>query len=479
MFQSAFYACISTDERIEGNHDLQFELEYFIKPRSEHPPAHVRISRRAVERRKLILVIQQKVGRKWKNCELSSPDTLALLPKKVIGYTSGDNETLSLPFLISRSGYADEVSRVALYENTRDRIVPDTRLMLIDYGTNLEVLVANLLMEDEMQRHELLAHARLQDLHSFRCIIQLARKPGPQRTDSGRKGIQLTSELEEYLSNLEKCSTCYFVDEKTETYTFDFWVNEDTRKAFKTFWDNTLQLYSAFHKLAMLNDLVIPKKSRDRFKKNTRARRFASRLPEPQDEDKVFRFERVSFIQDSGENVVDYVSLSDGEHQQAQLLGTFCMLSFSGVLFVLDEPESHFNPQWRVKFISRLRDLHTANGSRGSESEASMQECLMTTHSPFLPSDMHREKVFIFSKDDDGKVRVENPNIETFGSTFDTIVEACFGVKPPISDLSMEEIDRLKQTDDPEEIRAGMERLGYSVEKAVIASRLQQMTEEE
>lgn len=27
------------------------------------------------------------------------------------------------------------------------------------------------------------------------------------------------------------------------------------------------------------------------------------------------------------------------------------------VLFLLDEPESHFNPQWRVKFISRLLDL--------------------------------------------------------------------------------------------------------------------------
>src|SRR6266540_3434417 len=485
MFQSIFHACLDAEERVEGNPTLQFELEYLIRPDDESLPVYVRVSRQSVGKRRPTLVIQRRDKYEWKDCNLKDPDTHKLLPQKIVGYTSGDNETLSLPFLMSRSGYADEVGREALYETTPDHVVPDTRLMLIDYGTNLEVLVANLLMGDDNQRKALLKNARLKELHSFRCIVQLAGRAAPsapsrKRSGSTRKGIQLTAELEQYLNKLQRCATCYTYHDKTETYIFDYWINDETRAAFRYFWkDSTLNLYSSFHKLAMLNDLAIPKKSRERFRRYTRARRFASRLPEPQDEDKVFRFERVSFVARTGEEGVDYVSLSDGEHQLEQLLGTFCMVSFPKVLFLLDEPESHFNPQWRVKFISRILGLPTKDGDRTDIAKASEQECLLTTHSPFMPSDMARDKVFIFSKTEERKVIVRHPDIETYGTTFDTIVEECFGVKPPISAVPLEEIEELKKSNNPDEIRAGIERLGYSVEKAFLADRLRQLTKKD
>ena len=71
---------------------------------------------------------------------------------------------------------------------------------------------------------------------------------------------------------------------------------------------------------------------------------------------------------------------------------------------------------------------------------------------------------------------IRNPDIETYGTTFDTILEECFDVRPPISMVSMEEIERLRKSDDPEEIKAGIERLGDSVEKVFLADRLRQLT---
>ena len=226
----------------------------------------------------------------------------------------------------------------------------------------------------------------------------------------------------------------------------------------------------------MLNDLALSKKTRERFRKETIERRFASRLPEPQDEDKVFRFERVMFKAKRTGKEVDYVSLSDGEHQLGQILGTFCMLSSPNMLFLLDEPESHFNPLWRVKFISRILALPTRDGDRKESSKATEQECLLTTHSPFVPSDMHRDKVFIFSKDEQGKIQVQNPNIETFATPFNTIIEECFNVRPPISDVAHDEIKRLMESENPEEIREEMQHLGDSVQKAFLADRLRQLT---
>ena len=479
IFLSVFYKCIRKEERKEISPDLQFELEYLIHPENEPLPVRVRISRKVSGKNRPALVIERRDEDEydWIDCDLNAPDTHALLPRKVIGYTSGDNETLSLPFLISRSGYAKDVRESALNKGNN---LNDTRLMFIDYGTNLEVLVANLLLGNDSQWKFLLEDAKLQNLHSFRCIIQLAHSAAPKAqsrkgSQTTRKGIQLTPELETYLDQLKRCATCYTYDDKTETYTFDYWINEDTKIAFRSFWENTLHLYSSFHKLAMLNDLVLPKKTRDRFLKDIVSRRFASRLPEPQDEDKVFRFERVVFTAQKTGKEVDYVSLSDGEHQLGQILGTFCMLSSPNVLFLLDEPESHFNPLWRVKFISRILDLPTKDGDRRNSSKATEQECLLTTHSPFVPSDMQKDKVFIFSKDEEGKIQVQHPDIETFGTTFDTIIEQCFEIRPPISDLATDEIKRLMEIENPEEIREGMQHLGDSVEKAFLADRLRQL----
>lgn len=178
IFQSVFYACIREEERIEGNPDLQFKIEYLIYPEDDQMPVRVRISREAVDRKRPPLIIQRRDEDEydWIDCGLKNPETHALLPQKIVGYTSGENETLSLPFLVSRSGYADEVGRRALNVATRSQSVPDTRLMLIDYETHLEVLVANLLLGETSQREALLKEAKLQDLHSFRCIIQLAHQ---------------------------------------------------------------------------------------------------------------------------------------------------------------------------------------------------------------------------------------------------------------------------------------------------------------
>jgi len=480
-FQCLLHAVIPKEERSAGNQDLRFELEYLISPPGHATPVHVRASRLAEAHRRPVITLAKKVADDWVDCKFDDAATTALLPTKVIGYTSGANETLSLPFLMSRSGYAEEVGSRALTSPSGQDPVPDTRLMLIDYGTHLEVLVANLLLGSAEQRSALLNDARVDDLHSFRCVIQLAHSAAPKalgakRSTRGRKGIQLTGELEAYLDQLQRCATTYHHEPKTDSYTFDFLVTGETRKAFKAFWSNALELYAALHKLAMLNDLAIPKATRARFRLETQKRKFTSRLPEPQDEDKVFRFEHVAFKAIGIRGTVDYVSLSDGEHQLAQLLGTMCMVSFPQALFLLDEPESHFNPQWRVKLLSKILALPTASGTRGSQSPASKQDCLLTTHSPFVPSDMHRERVLIFQKDPEtGRIEVRHPDIETFGTTFDAILAECFEIRPPISDVSMAKIESLKSSEDPATIQEGMLELGDSVEKIMLADRVRQL----
>lgn len=468
IFQAVWHEHAPMEERTSANSDVLFELNYLISPDGKSKPAEVRLVR--TQQGRSIGPIELYRNTDEEPLKAGSDEFGKYLPSIVVGYTSGDNETLSLPFLISRSGYADDVARAALGDSIASTL-PDNRLMLIDYGTNLEVLFSNLMLGSKDARDEILRHARLSDLASCRCVVRLAhsaapKAPAKREKITGRKGIQLTDELENIIESLKRTATCWAEDKKTETYTFDFFIDNATREAFAFFWTNALSLYRSLHKLALLNDLAIPRAARKRLERAVKERRFASRLPEPQQEDMVFGFEEVRFWPaDAGKNAVDYVSLSDGEHQQALILGTYAMISEGNALFLFDEPESHFNPQWRVKFVQRLMEL---TGQRLN------QELLLTSHAPFVPSDMPREQVLIFAREG-GDIFVKEPPIETFGTTFDRILETCFDIRPPISRIAEEKINDLLQSNDIEKIELVLTELGQSVEKAFLANHLRKL----
>jgi ABC-type glutathione transport system ATPase component len=204
------------------------------------------------------------------------------------------------------------------------------------------------------------------------------------------------------------------------------------------------------------------------MRKAVRERRFATRLPEPQQEDMVFAFEEVRFHPSSDkvdQTPVDYVALSDGEHQQSLILGLFSMITDQNALFLLDEPESHFNPQWRVQFVKRLLNLHVDRGE---------QDVLLTSHAPFVPADISREQVLIFKRQGD-TVEVSNPEIETFGANFDRILEHCFEIRPPLSQMAQDRIEELLDSNDIGKLEAALPQLGASVEKSFVADHLRQL----
>lgn len=495
-FQALFHAVVPEEERRDIDPTSEFSLRYVLHCREVADDVEVEVvaSRSSAADHRLAIRCRS-IGGDWS--EVATTNAKALLPTRIVAYTSGENETLSLPFLASRIAYADEIQRLAIPiaggEGSTSRVAPTPRLMLIDYSTHLEVLVANLLLASPEQRAYVLHQANLENLRSVRCIVSLnhgaVRNSVRRRSDSKRKGVQLTSELEGYIQTLQTCATTWDYDEAAERYVFDFWIDEESRRGFHSAFENPFELYLAFHKLALLNDLAISSPARKRFEADVRKRRFATRLPEPPEEDKVFRFEEITFHPVRRDGVgkvtpVDYVSLSDGEHQLVQMLGVFSMVDDPNVLFLLDEPESHLNPVWRVKFMSQLAKAPTAHGTReDSHGQAAAQDVVITTHAPFVPSDLPRDQVVIFRRPEEGEVqdptqacvRARRPDIQTFGASYDQILEQCFGVSPPISGQPLEVIGNLLNSRDPAEVEAGLKTLGPSVERFQIADHLDEL----
>ena len=350
-FQDAWNVCRPDEERIATNPGLRFTIEYEIGQGESRQL--LRLSRTDSDSHPLLF---RKVDGDWVNVDLHEEGE-AYLPSTIVGYTSGENETLSLPFLVSRSAYAVEVAANAR-RGKKDVDAPQPRLMLIDYSTHFEVLLANLLLGGTAVRERLLEAPKVEDLSSFRCVVQLAHSAAPTASDetrkrtSRRRQVELTDELDLAVQALKRAATAWDYDQATDTYVLDFYVDAATREAFRIFFETSLKLYRALHKISMLNDLALSADAQRRTRRAIFERRFASRLPEPPDDDKIFRFEQVTFR--AGGSDVDYASLSDGEHQLAQILGVFAMVDQEKVLFLLDEPESHFNPPWRIKFAERV-----------------------------------------------------------------------------------------------------------------------------
>jgi restriction system-associated AAA family ATPase len=137
-------------------------------------------------------------------------------------------------------------------------------------------------------------------------------------------------------------------------------------------------------------------------------------------------------------------------------------------LFLLDEPETHFNPDWRANFISRLRQCLPGNGN-------TTQEMLITTHTPFLISDSRPEKVLVFNKDKtSGEVSISHPDYNTLGSSINKITMSTFGKRETIGGYAQEILERLRtRFDGGNETASALideinHELGDSVEKILL-----------
>ena len=145
-------------------------------------------------------------------------------------------------------------------------------------------------------------------------------------------------------------------------------------------------------------------------------------MPTLASDERIMRFKFVEFTKTGIEEPVMLKNLSDGEHQLLHTLGLCVLFKDTNSLFLLDEPETHFNPQWRANFISRLRQSFSGKGR-----ESHNQEMLITTHTPFLISDSTPDKVLVFDKDQTtGDVSINTPEYNTLGASINLITMETF-----------------------------------------------------
>lgn len=398
-----------------------------------------------------------------------------LLPAFVVGYSSGENEILSLPFFKMRFVQFDQY-----WTNLRDgqSYVPETRMTYLDSSFSQAILLCNLLFAGDGREELLTRDIGIEALKEFRIVlrrsvlldetqarpfirpIERASFPSDEAfrasrpvvstdEETGRYRLDVLRLLEEQnpdrrstsslsLDALRRCATLEFHDEATDTLVLDYWVNDATRQAFQESFDgNPRVLFQAFQVLLTLNLYTVS----DTLKADlyrSESHYVSETVPTLASDQRIMRFKFVRFTKRGVAEPLMLKSLSDGEHQLLHSLGLCLLFRETNSLFLLDEPETHFNPDWRANFITRLQQ-----GLRSREGVG--QEMLITTHSPFLISDSKLDKVLVFAKDNaSGAVSISHPNYNTLGASINKITMNTFGKRETIGGHAQEILEGLR-----------------------------------
>ena len=377
-----------------------------------------------------------------------------LLPQYVLGYSSGENEILSLPFFKMRFVQFDEYW-TALAKQLSYPGRPDARLAYLDNGFSQAILLCNLLFQDDVTLQPFREDVGIDQLKEFRIILRrsipltrqqaeaftahddvLAGNAQPgyfaenaalnRDSDTGDYRLRLLHGLEgdertSIVEKLKRCATLHFHDETSDTLILDYSVNDHTKGAFRANFDGSpLALFQALQVLLTLNLYPVSDALKSDLYTST-SHYVSETVPTLASDQRIMRIKHFYFTKQGVKQPMLLKELSDGEYQLLHSLGLCLLFRDTNSLFLLDEPETHFNPEWRANFISRLRQCLPGNGEFA-------HDMLITTHTPFLISDSKPDKVLVFAKDKtSGKVSISHPEYNTLGASINKITMSTFG----------------------------------------------------
>jgi restriction system-associated AAA family ATPase len=494
-----------------------FELEYLIPnnrivPRDpwpkedDWPVFHIRITKQG-GKRPLIHWLNKLSTGEVTETELTRTEVKAYLPTYVLGYSSGHNEVLSLPFFKMRfiqfDEYCDHLVKDVPYDGK-----PEGRLIYLDEQFSQAILICHFLFPNDAILRVFEKEIGLKGIQRFRIIIRkfhrleiaeerLRSMSLEEKKDKSKTTVELTSKLSGYyddkdtlqlglIDKLTKCSTTFYEGENDSSdgeggdLYLDYWVNEATKKAFQFHFServedsdelsgakSALNLFQSFQTLLMLNYYKVDIETKLELYKSG-SLYVNETISTPASHERIMRFKEGSLIKGGVPEAIYIKALSDGEHQLLHTVGLCLLFRHEPALFLLDEPETHLNPDWRASYISTLRDALEAD----SATKNVMREVLLTSHSPFIISDCRQDNVLVFDKNWDGKVEWEFANFNTFGASANAITIKVFGRRETIGDYALDKLKELRQRlqgdESPDMLidEVGKE-LGDSVEKVL------------
>jgi restriction system-associated AAA family ATPase len=429
----------------------QFIVEYLLPAVSSSPPLFsnlIRIGNTEFAHIK----IRKLSGRAPIFSEMVNGQPLPLvassefLPTRIIGYSSGQNELLSIPFKklnFKYYHYVREEQKISAYRS----YTSPPRLAYMSYEESPLIILCNYIMQSDAEIDDIKSKIGIDGIDSFEMYISTSFR----RLNS----IKVTSDLERLIAFF-KSSATQIIFSHGENVRLKFIVNSDFQAKFKEQFPDASSLFNALSWLSLLNLNGIPMRRMSILLSATDNTYLGYRPYDYEPDYKLFTIDNIYIRKIGVEQSISYRTLSDGEHQFGFIVGMLSIFRQESTLFLLDEPETHFNPKWKYTYLETFKKVMVDFKN----------QILLTTHDPVLISGLTKENVIVFRKPDANLPRIFRPQKDLRGMgvdailmseifQFDTAVDFNtkqeliefreLSIKRSSEELSLEEDDRFKK----------------------------------
>lgn len=340
----------------------------------------------------------------WVNGEEIKPITEnkeSALPQRIVGYSSGQNELLSIPFFKGR--FLFYKSLLAEQKSFYKGSVKSSRLQYADYEENASILLSNFLMAKEGEVALIREKLFINSIADFEIIIN--------RNQKKRDVLKIEKDIEKLLSFL-KSNAASITEIQSGIERLNFIVTPQLKKEFQDNFLDAAGLYNLFKQLGYLNINSVSKKQMDSLLSSQKEIYENYKIVDFAPDKKLFQISAINIRKDKLTYPISYRNLSDGEHQFIHIIGTLMMMKEESALFLFDEPETHFNPRWKYDYTETFKKVTSELKS----------QIILTTHDPVLISGLAKENVIVFNKPQEGIERTYKPDKDLKGMGVDAIL---------------------------------------------------------
>ncbi len=309
-----------------------------------------------------------KVDGKKSSATALSKDENGLLPKNVFAYYSGKNDRIEELFHRHQKKFYDDL--------LSDEDIPLRRLFLCRDVHSQFVLLAYLIDNDEEVR-KILSDLGILDLESVLFGLKRPYWFGSNPSEAIlKKGDNrfwyARGKVRHFLDKLWDCAVAPIDTEETRTIDF-----RDRKEKFELLY-LFLQDEKALHKLAnAFQDKKSPEPAPVTFFKYLESTYISDLIDEV----------KIKVKHKNTEGDISFRELSEGEQQLLTVLGLMRLTKEEETLFLLDEPDTHLNPIWKLRYFDDIKNVIGDSSS----------QILITTHDPLMIGSLKKEQVQILN----------------------------------------------------------------------------------
>ena len=148
---------------------------------------------------------------------------------------------------------------------------------------------------------------------------------------------------------------------------------------------------------------------------------------------------RITVKHRDAEGNISFDQLSEGEVQLLTVLGLMRITSQDHCLFLLDEPDTHLNPIWKLRYFD---DIERIIKQDEGKTLAGDSQIIITTHDPMMVGSLRKEQVRILSCEG-GRSIVSEPDEHPQGMGVTGLLKSdLFGLRSTVDSETRRRLDR-------------------------------------